>query len=313
MTIAAVLALTWTATNALRRRPWFARPRELGAPELAAYLLGPAVPSTLFGQWDDALQAVIEGAAVLAAVYVATSYGLVPLLVWAIRRSVDQIGALGTIVARGLPLLLLFTMFLFINADVWQMASQLVGVPYAATVGVFFLLGAAFVLSRVPDLTAGLNRFDDWRDIRLLVVGTPGEAFALPDSGRPAPAPLGRRQRLNVALVSVVSQALQIALVALLLTVFFVAFGLFAISPETTALWTRPDLGALATFHLGGRPIVLTEPLLRVAGFLGAFSGMYFTVVLATDTTYREAFSDDVAPQIRQALAVRVAALHCGP
>jgi hypothetical protein len=44
-----------------------------------------------------------------------------------------------------------------------------------------------------------------------------------------------------------------------------------------------------------------------VAGFLGAFSGMYFTVVVSTDDTYRREFAHDVDPEIRQALAVRAA------
>jgi hypothetical protein len=39
--------------------------------------------------------------------------------------------------------------------------------------------------------------------------------------------------------------------------------------------------------------------------FLGAFAGMYFTVLLSTDDTYRNEFADDVGPEIRQALAVR--------
>jgi hypothetical protein len=34
---------------------------------------------------------------------------------------------------------------------------------------------------------------------------------------------------------------------------------------------------------------------------------MYFTVVLTTDDTYRTEFSDDVGPEIREALAVRTA------
>jgi len=46
--------------------------------------------------------------------------------------------------------------------------------------------------------------------------------------------------------------------------------------------------------------------LLRVAGFLGAFTGMYFTVVLSTDSTYRDEFAEDIGPELRQALAVRV-------
>ena len=50
---------------------------------------------------------------------------------------------------------------------------------------------------------------------------------------------------------------------------------------------------------------MLSEPLIRVAAFLGAFSGMYFTVQLATDSSYRDEFAEDVGPQLRQALAVR--------
>jgi hypothetical protein len=87
-------------------------------------------------------------------------------------------------------------------------------------------------------------------------------------------------------------------------------FGLLAIPEETTRAWTGlDDVHVLLSWNFGGRVIVVTESLLRVAGFLGAFTGMYFTVVLSTDATYREEFAEDVAPQIRQALAVRVAYL----
>ena len=61
----------------------------------------------------------------------------------------------------------------------------------------------------------------------------------------------------------------------------------------------------LCRWHVGDRDLVITEPLLRVAGFLGAFGAMYFTVLLSTDALYREEFADDVGPQLRQALAVR--------
>jgi hypothetical protein len=52
---------------------------------------------------------------------------------------------------------------------------------------------------------------------------------------------------------------------------------------------------------------VLSEPLIRVSVFLGAFTGMYFTVVLSTDDTYRTEFAQDVGPEIHQILAVRSA------
>lgn len=72
--------------------------------------------------------------------------------------------------------------------------------------------------------------------------------------------------------------------------------------------WTRlEDINVLLETSFGGRQLVLSEPLIRVSAFLGAFSGMYFTVVLTTDDTYRTEFSDDVGPEIREALAVRTA------
>ena len=78
----------------------------------------------------------------------------------------------------------------------------------------------------------------------------------------------------------------------MLLTAFFVVFGVFAITPATTASWLgTDDFNVLLTFHVGSQRLVLSEPLLRVAGFLGAFSGMYFTVVLATDSSYQDAFA----------------------
>ena len=67
--------------------PFLSRPRDLGPPELAAFLIGPALPALVFEQWGDALQAVIEGASVLVVIYVATSYGVVPLMGWAASQT----------------------------------------------------------------------------------------------------------------------------------------------------------------------------------------------------------------------------------
>jgi hypothetical protein len=306
--VLAVLALGWAVTNAVRRRPWLQRPTTLGLPELAVFLLGPVAVTLAFGQPGDALQAAIEGVAVLVVIYMATSYGVLPLALWALRRSAAQIGSLGRMVVRALPLLLLFTTFLFINAEVWQVAGTLTGLAYVATLGIFFVLGTVFVLSRIPALMAPLAQFDDWAEVGQLVHGTPAERLRIPGEGDPRETPLTRRQRVNLALVSVFSQALQVTFVAVLLTMFFVLFGFLAIPADTTAAWTQlDDVRVLATWKLNGRSLQLTEPLLRVAGFLGAFTGMYFTVVLSTDATYRDEFADDVAPEIRQALAVRVA------
>jgi hypothetical protein len=173
---------------------------------------------------------------------------------------------------------------------------------------IFFLLGAVFVLSRVPALMRGLATFEDWGEVSTLIAGTPATALDCPTTGTAPDLPLTVRQKLNVGLVTVFSQALQITFVALLLTSFFVLFGFLAIPEATAQGWTTLDqVNVLASWDVNGRHLVVSEPLLRVAGFLGAFTGMYFTVVQSTDATYRDEFAEDVAPQIREALAVRLA------
>lgn len=310
LAVIAALVAGWSVINLVRRRPWAAMPDVVGTPELAVFVLGPSLPALVLGQWSDALQSAIGGLVILAVVYVLTSYAVPALLRWAGGRVIAQLAALASLVARALPLLLLFTTFLFINAEVWQVAGTLDGVPYVATLGVFFLLGALFVLSRVPALLAGLNSFDHWDDVRHLVADTPAAPLASSRVGAIPPHELSIRQRVNLALVAVFSQALQVTLVAVLLSAFFVLFGFLAIPESTTAAWTALDsVHVLAGLEIGDRTLVVSEPLLRVAGFLGAFSGMYFTVLLSTDATYRDEFADDVAPQLRQALAVRLAYL----
>ncbi len=302
--------VTWLVANRLRGRPWFDRPRRIGAAELAVFVLVPAVPSLVLGQWGDALQTVLTAIAILAVLWAITSYGVFALLRWAWQRTLAQLPLLLRVVVRALPLLLLFTTFLFINAEVWQVAGTLTGFVYVAVLAIFFFLGAVFTISRIPALMRDLNRFDSWGEVADLTGATP--AAPLLDELHPAldTAPAvdrpTMRQRLNIGLVTIFSQAIQITFVGLAITGFFVLFGFLAIPEDTAMSWTALDsVDVLASWDVGDRTLVVTVPLLRVAAFLGAFSAMYFTVLLSTDATYRDEFADDVAPQLRQALAVR--------
>jgi hypothetical protein len=307
--IVAASVVTWFVANWLRGRRWTERPRQIGPAELAVFTVVPTLPSMFVGQWGDALQTFLEAIALLAALWALTSYGVLPLLRWAGGRTLGQLAVLFNVVVRALPLLLLFLTFLFINAEVWQVAGTLSGPVYGVVLAIFFVLGAVFVLSRVPSLMRQLNHFDSWADIEGLVTGTPARpVFAV--IPRPAEPPGGEpmtmRARLNIGLVTIFSQAIQITLVALTMTGFFVLFGFLAIPLDTIEGWTAvDDVHVLATWSTGGRTLVVSEPLLRVAAFLGAFTGMYFTVLLSTDAVYREEFAEDVAPELRQALAVR--------
>ena len=312
-TVAVILLATWAITNRLRGRRAMARPREIGPPELVVYVVGPAVPSMVLGQGGDAVQTVLEGLATLAAIYLYTSYGVGPLVRWAAGRVRSQFVLFFNVVVRVLPLLLLAITFLFVNAEVWQVAGTLYGWPYWAALGLFFLLGVVFVLSRIPVLVEQLSCFESWAEIEALAADTPAAGLAttldhadatLAHHQQPAPPALRRRERFNVGLVSVFSQAIQVTLVAAMIFVFFVLFGALTINRTTAATWMQVDSVHVLVSATGGR-LLVTEPLLRVAGFLAAFTGMYFTVVLSTDSTYREEFAEDVAPQVRQAFAVR--------
>ena len=309
--VIAMIIAAWAISNRLRGVATFARPTDIDAPELALFLFGPALPVLAFGQVGDAVQSVITAAVLLALIYVWSAYGVGPLLKWGLRRGSRQLTSLGSLVARALPLLLLFNTFLFINAEVWELAGTLTGPAYAVVLFTFFLLGATFALSRIPGTIRAVNTFESWTDIDEHLVGTPAERLVpvQPTSDDTQPIdPLRIRQRLNIGLVVLFGQALQITLVTAALTVFFVGFGFFGITESTALGWTRlDDINVLLETSFGGRQLVLSEPLIRVSAFLGAFSGMYFTVVLTTDATYRTEFSDDVGPEIREALAVRTA------
>jgi hypothetical protein len=304
--IVVVVALgTWMVSNLVRRRPPFSRPSDIGWPEILVFLVGPAIPSLLFDQRRDALETIGYGVVLLALIWLWSSYGLGSLLQWTWERGRGQLTGFGALVAKALPLLLLFNMFLFINGEVWQVAADLSLVSYLAVIGILFMLGVAFTMSRVPGVIGAMNSFSSWGEIAELAAGTPA------DGGSPAGEcqpddPLPLRQRVNVGLIVVLGQGLQVLLVVVALVAFFIVFGFLSISAGTTEAWTgHVPLDALATLSFDGREHVLTWELLAVSTFLGTFSGMYFNVVLATDATYQAEFADDVAPEVRQVLAVR--------
>jgi len=302
-----VLVATWAIANLVRRRPAFAWPREVGPWELAVFVVGPAIPSVLYGQWADALKATVLALVPLGVVYLATSYGMVPMLRWASERALALASSIGSVLRRALPLLLLSITFLFLAAEAWEVLGQLHGIAYVLVLGLFVSIGAAFVLSHLPGDVSAAGTLDSWTEVRSLVAGTPAEALDLPPAGQPSPPSLSSRERVNVALVGLFARTLQIAVVAAGVWLFLVAFGTLAVSEHSTAGWVGGDVNVLLSWTVGQSEMVVTEQLLRVAGFLATFTGLSFTVYLVTDPTYRDEFRTDVASELREAFAVRAA------
>ncbi|MEZ5097520.1 MAG: hypothetical protein R2731_16350, partial [Nocardioides sp.] len=84
---------------------------------------------------------------------------------------------------------------------------------------------------------------------------------------------------------------------------FFLVFGAVAIDATVISAWT----GHAPTYVWPG---VVSQELVRVATFLAAFSGLYFTVYAVTDGAYRTQFFSTVTRELERAVSVRVVYRH---
>ena len=232
-----------------------------------------------------------------AAWYSLTQLHAGPIVRWALSRTFGSLRTLLPTTTRALPLLLLFITFLFINTEVWQVASELTTGQLWLAVLLFIVLAIAFLLVRLPE---EVDRTDDDVDDRLLLKacdGTPlaGECRRLlddPEADPAAYAEITGYERWNLVLVLVIVQAVQVLLVALAVFAFLMVFGSLVMTDHVLGQdWMiRGDL------HVA---------LLQVSTFLAGFSGLYVTVSTVTDETYREQFFGHVIHEMERAVGVR--------
>jgi hypothetical protein len=116
-----------------------------------------------------------------------------------------------------------------------------------------------------------------------------------------------------VGLVVFVSQALQILFVGLGVAAFFLAFGMLTVNPSVLTEWIGNSGTTLATFNLFGHPVVITQELLRVAGAIGAFSGLYYAITALIDPSYHEEFLGDITLEMRPVFEARAEYLQLTP
>ncbi|MFN2536985.1 MAG: hypothetical protein ABR549_02390 [Mycobacteriales bacterium] len=269
-------------SNRARRRPLFSAPSDAGRVELVGFVVLPAlVPLLLNLQPISALVTAGSNLALLVLLYAVFGYGLPSIVTWAARRFLGQLSTAAQLIARAIPLLMLFSVVLFFTADMWQVFAELSVARVAAVVGLLGLLAVAFIVVRLP------------REVAVLQEGLPE-----------APA-LDRRERVNVGLVLLVSQGLQVLVVAVAVGLFFVALGLLSVSRALVHTWIGTDPHVL----LGNGEFVVTEELLRVASAIAAFSGFYYAIAVLTDPTYRAEFAEEITDEMRQSFEDRVAYL----
>jgi hypothetical protein len=278
-----ILLLAIATSNRARGRPFRAVPQTVGIPELAGFVLLPALLPLIFGgQWRSALVTAAANLLLLLLILGVVGFGLLSILRWVAGRLLTQLTRSLDLLSRALPLLLLFAILIFPTTEVWEISA---GIPTAnglILLGLLLALGTAFLVVRLPKEVARLER----------------------DAVEQGPA-LRPRQRANVGLVLFVSQALQVLVVSLAVGAFFVVFGMLTIDAQILHSWIGSGGNEVATIRLGDHDLLLTEELLRVSGGIAAFTGLYFAISMLTDDVYRREFLDELTTEMRQSFRQR--------
>ncbi len=301
----AILLGVWATINRLRGvRPLLRRPERVGSVEIGVFLFVPALLPIIFGlDWEGAAITLATQAAILGAIYVVTSYGIVAISWWVILQIIHSLGQTLRLFTRTLPLLLIGFMFLFINAEAWQSAGLLDSSLVIAVAVLFAVLAGIFLGTQVPREIQDLNRFESWDQVEELCEDAPGARVS--GTGAVTAPELSRRERGNLWLLVFISQSFRLVVVSALIGGFFVGLGMLIIQPDTVELWTGQEPQQLFSTTLFGIGLQVSAELLRVSGFLAAFAVVYFSVYTTTESALREEFYADIIEEVRQNLAVR--------
>ncbi|MEJ7772677.1 MAG: hypothetical protein WKF51_12310, partial [Geodermatophilaceae bacterium] len=190
----------WMLANRLRGRATFADVPRFGVIEVAVFLLAPAISAMIAGrEWPTAVWLLAGNLSLLALVYAVTSYAIIPLGIWAVVLTVRQLRTVLPVVGRILPTLLLFSVFMFLNAEMWKVAAEIPPVLYVLTLGLFAGLGAVLIWLRLPPQVEELGDFESWEEVERECGDAPCGALTRHRSREAVPSiPLHGRERLNV-------------------------------------------------------------------------------------------------------------------
>jgi hypothetical protein len=288
--VAGALLIAVGVVAAANRRngvPALSMPQRVGTPELAAFVLVPALLPLIFnGQWKSALVTGFGNLLLLALILGVVGFGLLSIIRWAGARLLSQLKSSLSLITRAVPLLMIFSIVLFLTTEMWQVFTEVDDISLAILGGLFLALGVTFLAARLPAEVRRLER----------------------DAGGDGP-PLRGRQRVNVGLVLFVSQSLQVLLVSLVVGAFFVAFGILTVDEKILETWIGNGGDVLLRVGIGGRDAVLTSELLRVSAAIASFTGLYFTISMLTDEVYRREFVDELTNEMSETFRARAAYL----
>lgn len=282
-----ILLGAFMLANRLRGRPLMARPDRVGAPELALFVVVPGLLPIIFGgQVESGLVTMAGNLLLLWLVWMVVGYALFAILRGALGRLGSELAGSVATLARAVPLLMLFAVVLFMTTEMWDVFTTVSPHFYAALGGMVVGIGVLFLVAELPS------------EVRRMEAD-----FA-------AGHPLSRRQRINVALIMLVSHALQVLVVTVAIGAAFVVFGALAVSEGVYLQWIGSEGDDLVTVSVFGEDARITAELLRVSGAVAGLSGLYYAIAVLTDATYRDQFLDRLSEDMRAVFADRAAYLQ---
>lgn len=268
------------------------------------------MPVTVSG-WsrEAAAEAPVFAVITLLAIWL-TYLGFGSIALWAFRFAWGQLGALGTLMSRALPLLML-TVVVYFTGELWQLAARMTRQRLWQVIGFLAFVALVFVITTIRDEVQALR--DDRAEPanpKALLADTPLAGTFVDD---PARTPLSRGEGFNVVAVMVVSQAVQVVLFTAGLFAFFLALGIIAIPDDVAVLWSSEESCAVGQPPSAGTwfgiHIPIPQTIVHTSLFVAVLSGLYFTVSTSVDPLYRQRFFEPLIADVAVSLAGRDAYL----
>jgi hypothetical protein len=252
------------------------------------------------------------GLAIVAVLAIWLTYiGFGSIALWAFRFAWVQVGALGTLMSRALPLLML-TVLVYFTGELWQLSARMTRQRLWQTIGFLAAVAVVFMVTTIRDEVHALREDRaEQSDPAQLLVGTP---LAGAEGHQPVRTPLSTAEQVNVVAVMVVSQAIQVMFFTTGLFAFFLALGIVAVPDDVAVLWSSEQTCPVSEPPCPGTwfgiHVAVPQTIVHMSLFVAVLSGLYFTVSTSVDPLYRQRFFDPLIADVAVSLAGRDAYLE---
>jgi hypothetical protein len=256
--------------------------------------------------------AEVIGFAIVAVLAIWLTYlGIGSIVLWAFRFAWVQLGALGTLMSRALPLLML-TVLVYFTGELWQLSARMTRQRLWQTIGFLAIVAIVFMVTTIRDEVNALREDRAERsDAATLLAGTP---LAIDAGHEPARTPLSRAEQVNVVAVMVVAQAIQVVLFTTGLFAFFLVLGIVSVPDDVAVLWSSEQSCPIGEPPCPGTwfgvHVPVPQTIVHMSLLVAVLSGLYFTVSTSVDPLYRQRFFDPLIADVAVSLAGRDAYLE---